>query len=108
MTEDKKVVRFSDSSLRPLMRKLAEVYFTAKRAVAEYDATGIAAAIPGGFDDFIVDGSPNDGRPQISCGGVKLAMENVRLFLKQVEETEANGLSLIAGAMAISPSYSVE
>lgn len=102
------VVRFCNEGLRPSADKLATAYYAAKSLLESYDATGIAASLGNDqtFSDLIEDGSSTDGRPQISAGGVRLTMENIRALITQLESTHTeSGLSLVQGILSISPRY---
>lgn len=105
---DPEVVRFCNEGLRVTADKLAAAYYAAKQLVQAYDATGMSAKLGTDetFSNWIEDGSATDGRPQISAGGVKLTIENVRALITQLETTDAGtGLSLIQGILSISPRY---
>lgn len=100
------VKTFCNSGLRPAMTKLAEAYEAAEKLLRDYDATRLSEILPSEFDNIIEDGYQSDGRPPISCGGVKLTMENIRGLIAQLNEIDQNtGLSMIQGVRAISPRY---
>lgn len=102
------VVKFCNEGLRPTADLLVRAYKSAQALIENYDATQMSSKIPVDetFSDWIEDGSANDGRPQISAGGVTLTIQNIRALLAQLESTETpSGLSLIQGVMSISPRY---
>lgn len=104
MVEDRNVINFCNATLRPLMVQLGDAYFSAKRAIAEFEAAGVKAALPNDLTP-IGDNSQADGRPQITSGGVLLTMANLAAFVEQLETTEANGVTLVQGVLGISPRH---
>lgn len=104
MVEDKNVIAFCNATLRPLMVHLGDVYFEAKRAIAEFEASGVQAALPN--DTTVIgDNSQADGRPQITAGGVLLTMANLAGVIEQLETTQAGGVTLVQGVLGISPRH---
>lgn len=101
------VVRFCNEGLRPTANALASAYYSAKKLVADYDSTGILPLLGDVtvFTDLVSDGHDVDGRPPISAGGVAVTIANLRSLITQIETTDVNGLSLIAGVLSISPRY---
>ncbi len=105
---DPQVVKFCNEGLRPVADKLVDALYAATALVQSYDATGVSAKLGDDptFSTIIDDGSLADGRPQISAGGVKLTVENIRGLLAQLNSTQTeSGLSLAAGVISISPRY---
>lgn len=102
------VVKFCNEGVRVAADKFAEAYYAAKALTEAYDATGMEALLGDDetFNNWIEDGSAADGRPQISTGGVKLTISNIKTLITQLETTDAGtGLSLIQGILSISPRY---
>jgi hypothetical protein len=105
---DPEVKKFCNEGLRPAMDRLAAAYLAAKALLTTYDATALAGKIPD-TPDLVDDDSATDGRPRISCGGVKLSMENLRAMLAQLEAVPpGQPLSMVQGVFSISPQYRLD
>lgn len=102
--ENPVVVRFVNAGLRPLLTQLVEVYHAADALNDEYVAGSIADLIPN-TTDLIADNEAATGRPAVSAAGVKLIMSNLAGLLTQLKTADQNGISMIAGAMSVSPRF---
>lgn len=101
-------IKFCNESLRPTADKLVAAYYAAKAMVQAYDATQLATKFGDDptFSDTVLDGSDLDGRPPLTSGGVNLTITNIKALLTQLETVDAGtGLTLIQGAISISPRY---
>ncbi|GIV51267.1 MAG: hypothetical protein KatS3mg038_1788 [Candidatus Kapaibacterium sp.] len=101
------VIRFSNEHLRPLMNDLASAYHKAKVALQVYEALGLQQYLQhdvGTFQDYLQDGSPHDGRPPISAGGLALIMQNMQGFIAHLEQPDPNtGMTFVAGVLSVAP-----
>lgn len=106
---DPQVIRFSNEMLRPVMLDIVRLHMKVRQLIEYYDALGLEAKLAGDlgrFEDYLEDGSPQDGRPPITAGGVVLAVQNIKQFLAQMEHPDPRsktGLTFVKGAYAMSP-----
>jgi len=102
------VIKFSNELVRPAMLKMAKLHQELRYLLSVYDAYGLEAKLAADttFSDYLEDGSPADGRPPISAGGLRLAMENIRQFLASLEAKDPNNpaqITFLEGVYAMSP-----
>jgi hypothetical protein len=96
--DDPQAVKFCNEKIRPAADRYAQLYWTAKILIAEWNAAGLGTLIPN-TADVVVDGSATDGRSPITGVMVNAFKNNLQLLVTDLEASagvKLNGLTQIA------------
>lgn len=96
--DDPQAVKFCNEKIRPAADRYAQLYWTAKILLVEWNAAGLGTLIPN-TADVVVDGSVSDGRSPITGAMVNGFKSNLQLLVNDLEANagiKLNGLTQIA------------
>lgn len=106
MIEDPRVVVYSNEVFRPAMDRLARAYWAAKKAIAAWDAQGLAPLVPM-TADHVAD-SQESYKP-LTAGGLALSIQNMRTMIAQLETVDPQtGISMAQGVLAVAINGAVD
>lgn len=106
---DPLVIKFSNEQVRPLMLALVKLNQQIEQVLAYYDAWGLDGKLAADttLSDPLEDGAPLDGRPVITAGGLRLAIQNLRNFHSQLKSTDPRNpkqsISFLQGVYSMAP-----
>lgn len=95
---DPQAVKFCNEKIRQAADRYAQLYWTAKILLTEWNSAGLGALIPNNAE-VVSDGSATDGRSPITGAMVNGFRNNLQLLVNDLEANagvKLNGLAQIA------------
>src|SRR5579863_6925734 len=104
MNSNPQAVAFTNTQARPAADRLAQLYYSCKELVNNWNIQSVAVVIPPGDQTIIADGAQTDGRAQVTNDNIYGVILQAQAFITSMEaNSSANLTAVLKAAVNVNP-----